>query len=244
MLLSFDMVKKNRNEIVPRISEGCRELENILNHCIDLNMPTIACCSGHKMGDYAYITISYTKDTRKKINGFLNKLCDIKGIHIMFSTTGFTNNPFSVTIYTTLSNRDKVFGIINDCLKNNLESDFLNDDLEVGLNLAIDMDYRQEYSTVTIFNKQIQKKYMVGVYGPQMNGNVFDEYKTSKKKGSFGMTYYLYRKKEKLRLVSDVYRLRNGFQIYADAHVNEKVDRMDEYNEILINETGSIRRPL
>lgn len=251
MLLSFDMVKANREGIVPRISEGCKQLEDILNHCIDLNMPTIACCAGHKLGDYPYITMSYTKDTRKKINGFLNKLSNVKNIQIMFSTTGFTDNPFNVTIYTSRSNRDNVFEIINECLKCGVESELLNSDMEVALNLAIDMDYRQDYSTVTIFNKLFQKKYMVGVYGPQFSGNVFDEHKDSKKNGSFGMTYYLYKKKEKLKIISDsleqlhnMFKFRNGFQISSCAHVNEKIDRMDEYNGLLRNETGSIRRPM
>lgn len=250
LLLSFESVKANREEIVPRISEGCEGLEKILNHCLDLNMPTIACCAGHKLGDYPYITMTYTKKTRKKINAFLNKLSNVKNIHVMFSTTGYTQNPFNVTIYTSRSNRDRVFEIINGCLEANLESEHLNQDLEVALNVAINLDYRQEYSTVTIFHKPFQKKYMIGLYGPQTKGNVFDEYKNGKRNGSFGMTYYLYRNNERLKLVSDsfeeifkTFKFRNGFQISSSALVGEKVDSMDIYNELLKQETGSISRP-
>ena len=183
LLLSFDDVKANRDVILPRISEGCSELERILNCCVDYDMPTIACCSGHSFTDHPYIAMNYDGSTRKKINGFLNQLIDVKGIQVCFSTTGFTNNPFNVTVYTNMRNRDMVFGKIANSLESKIEDEFLNDNMNVCLNLAIDMDYQFKYSSVSILNKRLQKKYMVGVYGPQVKGNIFDEYKDSKRTG-------------------------------------------------------------
>ncbi len=72
MLLSFDAVKGNREEIISRISEGCKVLENILNYCINLNLSMIVCYVGYKLMDYPYIMMNYDKYTRKMINEFLN----------------------------------------------------------------------------------------------------------------------------------------------------------------------------
>lgn len=251
LLLSFDYVKENREELLPKISEGCLELEKILNFCVDKDMPTIACCAGHKIGDKPYITMYYDKNTRKKINGFLNKLESVLGIKVMFSTIGFTNNPFSVTIYTKMSNRDKVFSIINDCLSANIEDEYLSEELNIVLNIAIMLDYRQQCANVSLYNKRFQQMYMVGVYGKQWEGNILDEYKDKKKiqKDPYKMTYYLYKDIKKLKLVSDEYEILHkngfsyhGFHILANVSPNEKVDRIIEYNQLIERENGSIRR--
>ena len=49
---------------------------------------------------------------------------------------------------------------------------------------------------------------------------------------------------DSLEQLHNIVKFRNGFQISSCAHVNEKIDRMDEYNGLLRNETGSIRRPM
>lgn len=250
LLLSFEDVKANKEVILPRISEGCKELEKILNYCVDYNMPTIACCSGHHFLDHPYITMYYDQSTRKKINAFLNQLVDVKGIDICFSTTGFTNHPFNVTVYTNMRNRDSVFSMIASSLELNMEEEYLNENMNLCLNLAIDMDYQMKYSTVSIFHKRFQREYLVGLYGPQVKGNIFDEYKNRKRNNDIGMTYYLYRSHKKLKLVVDSlenlipnYQFRNGFMISNSSSVNDKVDRMSELNTLLKEENGTIRRP-
>lgn len=250
-LLSFEYVKEHRENLLPKISEGCVELEKILNFCVDSNMPTIACCAGHKLGDKPYITMIYDKNTRRKINGFLNKLVNIKNVEVMFSTTGFTDNPFNVSIYTKRGNRDKIFSIINDCLCGGVESEYLRNDLNLVLNIAIMLDYRGNNANVRILNKQFQSKYMIGIYQKYEKGTIFDEYSEKNKKGSFGMHYYLYRDSKNLQLVSDEYEILHsdhgfrcyGFHISSDVSANEKVDRINEYNdEYAQHNGGSIRR--
>ena len=247
-LLIFDEVKKNRDVIVPRIAEGNIALENILNYCIDKNMPTIACCTGHKLTDKPYITMHYNKDTRRNINGFLNRLNGMN-VEIMFSTTGFTENPFNVTVYANMLNRDKVFSIISSSLEEGVEDEYLSRDLEDLLNVAIDMDYKGDYVNASIFHKPFKEKYMVEIYGKQYKGNIFEEHSDRVKKGLYGMTFYLYRTSDTLRLVSkDIekllpkFRYRDGFVIKSDISANEKVDRISEFNDILIEENGTIKR--
>ena len=247
-LLSFEEVKENKDIIVPRIAEGNIALENILIYCIDKNMPTIACCAGHKLTDKPYITMHYNDKTRRHINGFLNRLNGMN-IEIMFSTTGFTHNPFSVTIYANMLNRDKVFNIIESSLKEDIQNEYLSRDLDDLLNVAIDMDYKGDYVTASIFHKPFKEKYMLGIYGKQWKGNIFEEYSDRIKNGSYGITYYLYRNSDTLKLVSkDIEKLlpffkhRDGFIIKSDISANEKVDRISEFNDILMEEYGTIKR--
>lgn len=149
-----------------------------------------------------------------------------------------------------MRNRDSVFSMIASSLELNMEDEYLNENMNLCLNLAIDMDYQMKYSTVSIFHKRFQREYLVGLYGPQVKGNIFDEYKSRKRNNDIGMTYYLYRSHKKLKLVVDSlenlipnYQFRNGFMISNSSSVNDKVDRMSELNTLLKEENGTIRRP-
>ena len=249
LLLSFEEVKRNKEEIVPRISEGNPILESIIMLCVDRNIPTIACCNGHTTFDKPYLTIVYNKDTRRNINAFLNKLKSIKGIEIMFSSTGFTNNPFNVTIYANMRNRDTVFGIINETLIKDDKSEYLDSDLEDMVNVAIDLDYNGKYGTVSILNKTFRTKYMLGLYRA-CEGNLFEDHSYRKIKADYGMTYYLYRTTESFRLASkdyetlipEVHYRKAGFKISTTIPVSEKVDRISELNDKLKDENGTIKR--
>lgn len=247
-LLSFEEVKANKEIIVPRIAEGNPLLEKIIMYCIDREIPTIACCNGHNKFDKPYITMHYDGSTRRNINAFLNKIKDIEGIEIMFSTTGYTNNPFSVTIYTNMRNRDKTFKIISDTLDSGLESEYLDDDLDAALDIAIDLDYTARYGRVSVLNKRFRMKYMIGIY-EACSGNLYEENSDRKVKGDFGMTYYLYRTSQKVKAASsDLKKLvptihyRNGFMISMASPASEKVDRISELNRMLDEDKGSIRR--
>ncbi|MBQ1812657.1 MAG: hypothetical protein II119_01735 [Bacilli bacterium] len=247
-LLSFEEVKSNKEIIVPRIAEGNPLLEKIIMYCIDREIPTIACCNGHNVFDKPYITMHYDGSTRRNINAFLNKVKDIEGIEIMFSTTGYTENPFNVTVYTNMKNRDKVFKIIGDTLDSGLESEYLDDDLDAALDIAIDIDYTGRYSIVRVLNKRFRAKYMIGLY-KACDGNIYEDNSDRKVKGDYGMTYYLYRTSKSVRAVASdlkdiipVVRYRNGFEISMSSSTTEKVDRISELNRRIEEERGSIRR--
>ncbi len=238
ILIPFELVKKNRDKIVSKISEGCKELERLLNDCIDLDIQTIACCAGHGLQYKPYIYISYDTNTRKKINAFLNKLKDIKGIEITFSTTGYTNNPFSIAIYTKMNNRDKVFSVIAQSLEENNESDYLDENISVALRLAINMDYCfLGTAMVTLYNRSFQKKYMIDMFNFHKNPveNIMDKY-SDKEKQKYEVKYYLCKTKEKLEIISDKieelfpnFYLKNGFKISSHISFSEKVDMISEY---------------
>lgn len=248
-LLTFDEVKRNKEIIVPRIAEGNPLLERIIMHCIEMDIPTIACCNGHSIFDKPYITMQYNGDTRKNINAFLNGIKDKKGIEIMFSTTGFTENPFNVTIYTNMQNRDEIFKIIAETLDKDEESEYLDENLESALNVAIDLDYAGRYGRISILNQRFKMKYMLGIYAA-CKGNLFEDYSAKKKQGEYGMSYYLYRTANSIRLASKDFEeliptvnyRRYGFSISMALPVNDKVDRISELNDSMREKSGSIRR--
>ncbi len=66
----------------------------------------------------------------------------------MFPVTGFAENTLDVTVYTKCINHDKIFAIINICLVNNVQSDFLDEYIEAVLRLAVNMAFLKECSTV------------------------------------------------------------------------------------------------
>lgn len=247
-LLSFEEVKKNKEIIVPRIAEGNPILEKILMHCIDRKIPTIACCIGHKPFDIPYISMQYNKDTRKSINAFLNRIAGMKNVEIMFSTTGFTNNPFNVTVYTHMLNRDEVFSVIEDILSKNIESETLDEAVEAVIHMAINLDFKFEYARVSLINDQFRRKYMIALH-EACKGNIYEDASDKVKRRDFNMTYYLYRTSEKLRVATadfeslyPVFSYHNGFVISTSIPTEEKVDRMSELNDILMEEKGTIRR--
>lgn len=247
-LIPFEEIVKNREELVPKISEGYQQFEIILNNCIDNGIQTIACCAGHEISDYPYITFVYNRNSRKMINGFLNAIKDTKGTHIMFSTTGCTDNPFNVTVYANMINRDKVFNTIMHSLYEGKKSDTLYDDLNAVLRLAINLDYERNYfATVTLYNKMFMKSFILGLDSPRWKGNIFDKNKLFYYNNGF-MSYYLYRNSKTLNIVSksleEIMKCCKvgDFKLDLDLSVEEKVDNIDKLNDELIKNTGSIKR--
>lgn len=241
-LIPFEEFKENR-DLVFNISEGNIHLYSILNFCIDNNIPTVACCAGHQSHDLPYITFIYNKNTRFRINSFLNKISFIKNVEVMFSSSGKDYNDFSVTVYTKMYNRDLVFSIIDDCLKSGFMDEYLNDDLSVCLNFAVNINYNLEFSFVShynvyIFNKFLRSRYMVGLY----NNNVAVKYLDSQNDGKrefFGRKYYLYRTKKKFEITnSELQKMYPFFWIGnkslrfgvpSNDDVNIKVDNLQDF---------------
>ncbi len=225
-------------------SEGYNIFEEILNFCLNNNVPTIACCKGHQLLDNPYMTFIYNKDSRLLINGFLNQLKNIPGVHIMFATTGFTDNPFNVTVYTNMLNRDKVFNIIDNSLKNYHQSETLYDKLNACLRLAINLDYT-EYgmAQITLYNQLFTKFLTANLNGPFTLWDTFDENKSSKQGH-----YYIYRSSKQLDIISDYIEkfhemLHIGkLSISAFATTEQKVDGITSFNEELEQGKGTISR--
>ncbi|MBQ9319063.1 MAG: hypothetical protein IJR82_05470 [Bacilli bacterium] len=225
-------------------SEGYNTFEEILNFCLNNRVSTLACCKGHNIGDCPYMTFVYNKDSRKLINGFLNGLQRIKGIQIMFSTTGDTNNPFNVTVYANMFNRDKVFNLINNSLKNRQESDELYSQLNAALRLSINLDYTDlGLAHITLYNKLFNSIFSARLMGMFVQSDLISEHK------SYGVSpMYMYRSAEQLDMISDsiekMHELfyRGNFSMSAFATTQEKVDGIMNFNTEQERETGSISR--
>lgn len=249
---------KNDNHLVYDISEGNSYLYSILNFCVDNDIPTVACCAGHKSRDLPYITFIYNKRTKCIINGFLNKISSMKDVEVMFSSSGKKYNDFSVTVYTKMYNRDLIFSMIADCLRSGIKDEHLNDDLNVCLNFAVDINYNLEFSFVShyniyIFNRFLRSKYMVGVYAKSIGKSILSvlDYTTDKKTNVYGKDYYLYRTKKKFMIANEAFEricpffwVGNKclqFGIPSNDDVNTKVDNLHNLCEQLQN-TGLRKR--
>ena len=126
--------------------------------------------------------------------------------------------------------------------------EYIDKSLENALNIAIDMDYNGEYTTVNVLNKKFKRKYMIGLY-KAIDGNIFEDYSDKIIDTDYDMTYYLYKTNEKVGLVAkDLEKLipnikyRNGFSISMDVDTNKKVDRISEFNKLLEEDYGKISR--
>ena len=244
LVKTADLDPSDYSEAAKAWSEGYNTFEEILNFCLDNGVPTVACCKGHKMHDFPYMSFIYNKNSRKLINGFLNDLQNIKGVRIMFSTTGFTENPFSVTVYSNLFNRDTVFSIINNSLKKRQENDVLTDKLNAALRLSINLDYADlGIAHITLYNELFHRIFSAKLCGMFVHGNLMAENKSS------GISpIYMYRSTKQLDLISDsiekMHELfqKGDFSISAFATPQEKVDGITSFNTEQERLTGSISR--
>lgn len=225
-------------------SEGYKNFEEILSLCLNNGLPTIACCKGHHVSDSPYMTFIYNKNTRKMINAFLNDLQKVKGVQIMFSSTGFTDNPFNVTVYSNMFNRDKVFNTINNSLKNRQQSDQLYSKLNAALRLTLNLDYTDLGTAhITLYNRLFHDIFSVKLNGMFLQSDLFDEYKSYS-----SSPLYIYRSDKQLDIISDdiekvheLFQIGN-FELSAFATPEQKADGIADYNNEREELFGTISR--
>lgn len=259
MLLPFEQVKANKDVILPIISEGNNIFFDILSYCVDNNIPTISCCIGHKMFDLPYITMVYSPQTCKLINGFLNRIKDISNVRITFSSTGFSNNRFCVTVYSNMSHRDLVFSTIRDCLFNGVMDNYLYNDVHVCLDIALTLDMLCETYNITVYNSFFKKKFLINLYGPLCKNSCFISSSSSYKYNyASKSTFYLYKNLEKIQVVNehlkkmydglDYYPMASTqdlhYRIIASSGVYDKLNEIDYINCYLEENNGSVSHRL
>ncbi len=238
--ISFEEFKANKEKLLPLFSEGFPPFVHILNSCIIYDIPTIACCKGHEEGDSPYIIFSYNDLTRKRINPFLNEIAKKYKTYIMFSTTGSNKSKFNVGVYANMENREQVFTDIASILMSGKEEDYLKPNISVALRLALNLGYQNTACNVTLFNKSLLRKYMIGIYEEMDEDNIFREYSKVEYEG-LEETYYLYSKKSQLEHISYHLEKNNSKKGYAvgnfylpsNASLEEKIDHIRIYQEEL-----------
>lgn len=257
MLLPFEQLKANKDVILPIISEENKILEDILCFCVDNNMPTISCCAGHKRFDLPFISMVYNSHTSRRINGFLNRIKDIPGVRITFSSTGFSNNKFGVTVYSNMSHRDFVFSVIHDCLISEICDDYLYNDVHVCLDIALTLDMLFQTCNITVYNSFFKKKFLINLYGPSTRNNLFNSSSSSCKYNDISKsTFYLYKGYEKIEIVNqklkdaydglDFYPAYTSdglhYRVLAGCGVYEKLREIDLINGYLEDKNGTVSR--
>ena len=211
------------------------------------------------MFDLAYITMVYSSDSYRIINGFLNKIKDISNVRITFSSTGFSDNKFSVTVYSNMSHRDLVFSTIDYCLYNGVRDDFLYNDVHVCLDLALTMDMLCETCNVTVYNSFFKKKFLVNLYGSSYKNCFFSELSNSSKYNDISnSTFFLYKNMERVEsLNQELKNLYDGldyyprsvcddfhYRIIASSSVYDKLQHIDNISSFLEQNVGSVSRRL
>lgn len=200
-VLPFYYVREHKEELLPVLSEGSEHLYRILDYCTSNNFPTIACCAGHHLFDEPYVTIEYNEQTKNQLNAVLNRLRQINGINIMFSTKGLTSNNFNVTIYTNTRNRDLVFNTIAAVLESGLEEEILIDDYKIALDLALKKDNNPTYTSITIYNKLLRRKYMLSVGMRDIDNNIINSVKKFRIKNNITGSYIYSLSRKKMDIV-------------------------------------------
>ncbi len=241
-VIPFVQVKANRENIVPRISEGYAPLEKIINLCIDDNIPTIACCKGHHPLDEAYICFAYTDYTQSYLNACLNRIRTIPGIEICFGTTT-RNNPFSVKIGAKMFNRDKVFKIIATCLECTFQDEKLSPDIEAALRITANLDLAGIDGMLSINRKITSLKYWLMTFEETERYELATHLKDM---GShYGRNYYLCHESQALALAAGsiekmhvIFKHPEGFIIKANEPTDMKVAMIDKINTCMEGEYG------
>lgn len=231
-VLPFSYVIQHKEELLPVMSEGSEHLYRILDYCINNNFPTIACCAGHNLFDAPYITIEYNEKDKRQLNAVLNRLRKINGINIMFSTRGQTSNNFNVTVYTSTRNRDLVFNTMATILESGLEEDILIDDYKIALDLALEKDNESSYTSITIFNSLLKRKYMLSLGMYDLDNDIVHSIKKFKIKNPMSRSYIYKLSKGQMKMICSQI-LSQAMSMKETVHENERYSNMLDSKDVV-----------
>jgi len=117
--LSFETIKMNREIAVKEIAEGNKGLENLLNTCIDRNIPTHASC-----GHASYITFLINDDTKDMLFSLCRLVSSVEKYYNSFRVDiSYTSDGIGKCSFYFLENNygidtSSIFNIIDTYIKN------------------------------------------------------------------------------------------------------------------------------
>lgn len=208
--LNFNEVLKNKDYFAKIFSEGNPDLEKLLLDLWDREIETYMCCTGHEIGDAAYVMVYLPLDDKERMYNVISSVYNLTGVS---TRIGREHQKDSILIDVKSYITDRFFRTINS----NLDKNISKNEVDVEIYNIIEMLSKFNYENYDLYCE-------INNYDDCKTFNVYANYTTKNLEENTRHMYVLNRSVSRNEISEN-----NIF--FKNTELEQKVLEIDERNK-------------